>query len=132
MSLYFTFLAVPNAFFKDCLLEINKYRKLHGAYPLRWSNDLQYHAQSRADELASEELLRNDIVSLDRLGQGETVSYLSPPKDICHTYPPSGDCYACRESIATWYNESKYYNYRTGYSIDGTKQVLHFTQVSFT
>ena len=121
---------MPNAFFKDCLLEINKYRKLHGAYPLRWSDDLQYHAQLRAEKLAEDEFLQNDLETLNRLGQGETVSYLSPPKELCLTFPPSGDCYACRDTIASWYNESMFYNYNTGYSLDGTKPVLHFTQVS--
>lgn len=123
------FTAVPNAFFKDCLLEINKYRKLHGAFALRWSDDLQYHAQTRADKLASDQFLQNDIEVGGRLGQGETVSYFSPAKEMCRTFPPSGDCYACRDTIATWYNESKHYNYITGYSVDGTKQVLHFTQL---
>lgn len=123
-------LAIPGPFFKDCLLEINKYRKLHGALPLRWNDDLQYHAQSRADQLAEDKYLQNDIEPLDLVGQGETVSYLSPYREKCTTFPPAGDCYACRESIATWYNESQHYNYDTGYSFDGTKQVLHFTQVS--
>ena len=121
--------AVPNAFFQDCLLEINRYRKLHGAYPLRWSEDLQYHAQSRADELALDKFLQNDIAILDRIGQGETVLYLTPPKEMCRSFPPSGNCFACREAIATWYNASQYYNYKTGYSFDGTKQVLEFTQL---
>jgi hypothetical protein len=111
-------------------LEINRYRKLHGAFPLRWSDDLQYHAQLRADELAGDKFLQNDIEILDKIGQGETVSYLTPPKEMCHTFPPSGDCFACRDAIATWYNASQYYNYKTGYSFDGTKQVLEFTQVS--
>lgn len=121
--------AVPNNFFKDCLVEINKYRKYHGSHPLRWSKDLQYHAQLRADQLAKNDVFTNDIESLQILGQGETVSYLLPAKEICRTYPPSGDCYACRDTIASWYNESNYYNYITGYSLDGTKPVLHFTQV---
>lgn len=115
---------------KDCLFEINNYRKLHGSQPLRWNSDLQYHAQERADKLSKDEILQNEIESLDVVGQGETVSYYSPSKQLCRTFPPSEDCHACRETIATWYNESKYYNYNTGYSVDGSKQVLDFTQVS--
>ena len=120
---------IPNYFFKDCLVEINKYRKLHGAHPLHWNTELQYHAQSWADHLAKNGVVANDVEGAFRLGQGETINYISPPKDRCRTFPPSGDCYACRTTIATWYNESKYYNYSTGYSYEKYRQVLHFTQV---
>lgn len=120
---------VPDAYFKDCLAAINKYRKLHDAYPLRWNADLQYHAQAWADELAKSGTVQNDVEGIDRLGQGETVSYVSPSMKKCRTFPPSEDCYACRTTIASWYNESKYYDYKTGFSRDGRRQVLHFTQL---
>lgn len=113
----------------DCLVEINKYRKQHDALPLRWNAGLQYNAQNWADHLAQNGALENDFEGIEKLNQGEAVAYLSPPEKKCRTFPPKRDCYACRTSIETWYNESKYYNYKTGYSVDGQRQVLHFTQL---
>lgn len=88
----------------------NKYRKDHGAPPLKWSSKLQNNAQKWANELAKKQSLQH----ANQQEEGENLSYVMG-KELTAQY-------ACD----MWYNEIKDYNYnRPGFS----SATGHFTQV---
>ena len=49
----------------------NKYRKLHGAPPLKWSGKLQNSAQKWANQLARAQQLQHD----NQQAEGENLAY---------------------------------------------------------
>ena len=77
-----------------------------------WSNTVEAHAQSWADDLAARDAFEHASV---RYGEGENL------------YKSSGDSvYSCRNAIKAFYNKERYYDYSAGKYIS---KAGHFTQV---
>lgn len=96
----------------ECVEWHNRYRKIHQAPDVKWSNTVAGHAQSWADDLANRDAFEH---AKSRFGEGENM------------YKSGGDSdYSCRNAIKAFYNEEQYYDYDAAkYS----SKAGHFTQV---
>ena len=87
-------------------------------------------AQAWADQMAATASLGHDMNGITQFKDGENIDY-----NINGTYTPlcqgspNPKCYHCSQTVDTWYDESKNYDYQRAKSLNG-KTYLHFTQVS--
>ena len=120
----------PDGFVQGCIDAHNTYRQKHGAPPLAWNKELQVRAQAWADQMAATGALDHDMNGIKQFKDGENIGF-----SVKASYRPlcqgssTANCYHCSETVNSWYNEGKNYDYQQGKSLNG-KTYLHFTQVS--
>ncbi|XP_031568818.1 cell wall protein PRY3-like [Actinia tenebrosa] len=117
-----------DAFQKDCLDAHNTYRAQHGVPPLVWSEELAQHAQNWADQLASRDEVKHDLVAMNKHDEGENLAFFHPAVPKCQG-SMEGNCVLCREMIKRWYDEVKNYDYDNGHSKNPDGITKHFTQI---
>jgi hypothetical protein len=127
---YFNSGGKPDGFVQGCIDAHNMYRQKHGAPPLTWNKDLQVRAQAWADQMAATGALDHDMRGISQFKDGENIDYNinATYKPLCQGNP-NPKCYHCSETVDSWYNENKNYDYQQAKTANG-KTYLHFTQVS--
>ena len=117
-------------FDRDCVVEHNKIRKLHGAQPLIWSEALAEDAQKWAEYLAINDKIEHDGDSLAERDEGENIAWFVPPQPKCQgAWKPN--CVTCGEVVQNWYDEAVNYNYQQGTAKEPGLPIKHFAQVRY-
>ena len=88
----------------------NRYRALHGVPALEYDATLEKFAMKRAEYMAKTDIFAHP-------------SYLPYGENL---YWKSGRVPSCDSALKMWYNENKYYNYKSGQFSPSTG---HFTQM---
>ncbi|XP_048584713.1 uncharacterized protein LOC5521024 isoform X2 [Nematostella vectensis] len=105
---------IDRSFKNQCVDNHNKYRAMHSAPPLKWSDELAREAQYYAEKLAQQRSMQHSS-KCSRNDAGENLAMFSG------RYDTAGDM-ACE----MWYEESKKYSFVRGGFQGGTG---HFTQM---
>lgn len=80
--------------------------------------------------MATTGALDHDMYGIKQFKDGENIGFSvkASYRPLCQG-SPTPKCYHCSETVNSWYNENKNYDYQKGKSVNG-KTYLHFTQVS--
>ena len=108
----------------------NKYRKMHGAGKLYWSETLAEEAQIWAEYLAENDKIENDKSLKDSV-QSESIHWLKPAKARCQR-SKSSKCTSCSEVVEGFYKEGENYDFETGQPKDQEKSIDRFARVGVT
>lgn len=108
----------------------NKLRKLHGAQPLLWSEELGDKAQKWCEKLAMNDVLEHDNKTIDYENVGENLASVNGSSLTTRRLKgidPLLDL--CSKVVLRWYSEEVNYNYKTGMPKSNGLPINHFAQV---
>ena len=118
----------PYNFNNDCINSHNTLRGIHGCPPLRWSTELESHAQDWANNLATRDIVDHDREGLQTYQEGENIAWFTGTLTKCTT-EVKDDCITCKEAVQSWYDEIINYDFGKGDAKSPGTPFLHFTQV---
>ena len=106
----------------------NKLRKVHGAQPLLWSEELGDEAQKWCEKLAMNDVLEHDNKTIDYKNEGENLASVNGTSlTTRRASDPLLDL--CPKVVQRWYSEEVNYNYKTGMPKANGLSINHFAQV---
>lgn len=112
-------------FGKTCVLSHNGLRKLHGAQPVAWSEELAEEATKWCEKLAIQDQLENDNRTMDSKNEGENIAATSATGSKSEGPSPE----LCAMAVDQWYSEMTNYNYETGLPNSPGLPIKHFAQI---
>lgn len=103
----------------------NNLRKIHGAQPVAWSEELSEGAQKWCEALAIKDDLAHDNKTMDTKNQGENLAAMTVTDSKSEGATPD----LCNMAVDEWYMEETNYNYQTGLPKSPGLPIRHFAQV---
>ncbi|RMX60265.1 hypothetical protein pdam_00009103 [Pocillopora damicornis] len=112
-------------FGKTCVVSHNGLRKIHGAQPVAWSEELAKEATEWCEKLAMQGDLGNDNTTMDSKNRGENIAATSLTNSKSGGPRPE----LCAMAVDEWYSEIVNYNFETGLPKSPGLPIKHFAQV---